>query len=54
MIERELHLPRCCADNPARRAAAGVPEEIEFATKSALAQAIVLASRIVVSAVLVR
>ncbi len=33
LIDREVHLPRCWADDPVRRAAAGVPEQVRFATK---------------------
>jgi SRSO17 transposase len=41
MIDRELYLPRCWIDDPARCVAAGIPEEIEFATKPALAAAMI-------------
>jgi SRSO17 transposase len=37
MIDRELYLPRSWTEDPERLAEAGVPEDIEFATKPALA-----------------
>jgi SRSO17 transposase len=38
LIDRDVYLPRCWTDNPARCAAAGVPEQVRFATKIALAR----------------
>src|SRR6476659_4618091 len=37
MIDRELYLPTCWTADPERMAAAGVPDDIEFLTKPALA-----------------
>ena len=41
MIDRELYLPRSWAEDRDRRADAGVPENIEFTTKPALAAAMI-------------
>ncbi len=38
MIDRELYLPRSWTSDPARCVAAGVPDDVAFATKPALAQ----------------
>ncbi len=38
LIDREIYLPRCWTDDPARCAAAGVPEQVRFATKITLAR----------------
>jgi len=40
-IERALHLPKAGAEDPVRRAAVHVPQEIAFATKPHLARAMV-------------
>jgi SRSO17 transposase len=38
IIDRELYLPRCWTDDPARCRAVGVPEQVGFATKPTLAR----------------
>lgn len=41
MIDQEFYLPRCWTNDPARCAAARVPEDLESATKPALAGPII-------------
>ena len=41
LIDRELYLPQSWADDPDRCRAAGIPEEVEFATKPRQAQAMI-------------
>jgi hypothetical protein len=41
MIDRDLYLPQGWIDDPARCRAAGVPDQVGFATKPALAQAMI-------------
>jgi hypothetical protein len=40
---REPYLSRCWSSNSQRRAAAGAPEDVEFATKPALVRAMITA-----------
>jgi SRSO17 transposase len=42
VIDRELYLPRSWTNDPERLQAAGVPDEVGFATKPALAQAMII------------
>jgi SRSO17 transposase len=44
LIDRELYLPKSWTDDPARCAAAGVPADVGFATKPALATAMLTRS----------
>jgi SRSO17 transposase len=41
MIDRELYLPKSWTTDPARCAGAGVPDDVEFATKPQLARAMI-------------
>jgi len=42
MIDRELYLPKSWTTDPDRRSRAGVPEDIEFCTKPALAEGMLI------------
>lgn len=44
LIDRALYLPRVWADDPDRRTGAGIPEQVRFATKPALATDMILAA----------
>lgn len=44
LIDRALYLPKVWADDTGRRAAAGIPQRVEFATKPALATTMILAA----------
>ncbi len=44
LIDRALYLPKCWVADPDRCAAAGVPDDVEFATKPALATAMITAA----------
>src|SRR5246500_105080 len=41
LIDRELYLPRSWAEDPERRRAAGIPQDVEFTTKPGQAQGII-------------
>ena len=40
LVDRELYLPKCWTEDENRLAEAGIPEDVEFATKPALARQI--------------
>jgi SRSO17 transposase len=52
MIDRELYLPKSWTSDPARCAAAGIPDDVEFMTKPALAR--VMTARALDAGVLAR
>ena len=51
LIDRELYLPKSWAGDPDRCRAAGIPEQVEFATKPAQAQAQAMIDRAVAAGV---
>jgi SRSO17 transposase len=41
-LDRALYLPKCWTDDPSRRTAAGIPDEVVFHTKPALARQMII------------